>query len=1145
MADESGLTETGQLLRKMNVMQAPEENKAELDKIGGLEGLAKLLEVDLKNGLTAEQTEKSRQVHGDNEMPEPPMTWFITLFIASFNDPVLIVLIVAAVVSFALGLVSEHEEHGWIEGVAIMAAVLIVAVVTAGNDYAKELQFRALAKFAATMESCTVIRENGTRLTLNPKEMVVGDVMALKGGDQCFADCCLFECDEKAGVAMDEAALTGESELLVKTPNKDPFLLSSTVCASHGNAEDAKAVVIGVGSFSQWGRIQANLEQEDVNTPLQDKLEDMVVIIGYLGTAAAICTFAVTMIYIAASDPSSQDWLDGAIDAFIIAITIIVVAIPEGLPLAVTISLAYSMKKMALDNNLVKHLQACETMGNATNICSDKTGTLTEGRMALVEGWFADNFVREEGFDQFFNAFKDGQTPKGVEAWKGKPGGEWLAPLLQNIGINSSGEVTYGFTYFAPPRDKEPVPLPWLANEELMKARVPEEWGEDRCNESRFQQVMKDRPDHFNMTELALLSFAHKLDFNTVGAKKNGSVLRVVPFNSKVKRSSAMIGLDGGTLVRVLVKGAPEIVVDYCSHYASSKGGAAGAPLDDAKRGELASAQDAMSNGQKRVICLAHKDVLLADLPSDPKTMSDAQLDALVTSGLTVDAFVGIIDPLRPDVPASVKIAQSAGVKVRMVTGDNLKTATAIADKAGIFKTGDIAMEGPEFRKLTPAQLDDMLPRLTVLARSAPEDKYLLVTRLNGKNMPKDQKEWEVAHPGSSWASEKDLLLPGYWEEWSKCHPGGGDVVGVTGDGTNDAPALKAADVGLAMNSGTSVAKEASDIVVLDDNFSSIVTAIKWGRCVYDNIRKFLQFQLTVNVVALLLVFIAALLGNADSPLNAVQMLWVNLIMDTMGALALGTEQPTDELLKRPPYKRDASLVNAPMGRNILVQSFFQLVVLLLLLSLGAKWFGVPEGNVCGEYSNKAFDGNEGFHWDLKGKYAGKNKGSVGCSTFLEGTGPSSLDCSDDLKYTCYEDKGYHDFEKDEKTHLTFEETCLICEEYDFRHYTIIFNAFVFCQIFNEFNARSITDDWKVFRGLHTNAIFLGVILVTIALQVFIVEVGGLFTKTSPLSPMQWVVTAAIGFVALPLGVVMRLIPATENPNNFATLPSTDSSSKV
>mmetsp|Transcript_3446 Transcript_3446/g.8007 ORF Transcript_3446/g.8007 Transcript_3446/m.8007 type:complete len:1159 (-) Transcript_3446:319-3795(-) len=1146
------ISASGQLIRKMNNMQEAGKNKDELDKVGGVEALAKILKVDMQNGLTSEQVVASRKEHGDNEMPEPPMTWFIELFIASFNDPVLMVLIAASIVSLILGLFGPHAEsepYGWIEGAAIMVAVLIVAVVTAGNDYAKELQFRALSKFAQTMESCTVIRDGGTRKVLNPKEMVVGDVLCIKGGDQCFADACLFECDDHSGVSMDEAALTGESELVKKhTPgctelgNKaaDPFLLSSTICATHGNAEDAKAVVIGVGSFSQWGRIAAGLEQEAANTPLQDKLEDMVVLISYVGTASAVLTFLVTMTYIATSDPSSTAWLMGTIDAFILSITIIVVAIPEGLPLAVTISLAYSMKKMALDNNLVKALAACETMGNATNICSDKTGTLTEGRMSLVCGWFADTFVREDQFDSFFFQFKEGTTPKGNEAWKNKPGNPpWLAPMLQNIGINSSGEVVYGFTYFAPPKDKEPVPLPWLKDEKLTSTPIPAEWGEERLKEARTIQVWKDRPDHFNMTELALLSFAHKLDFNTITAKKESDVLVLIPFDSKVKRSSAIIGLGGG-MVRVLVKGAPEVLKPFCTHYTDGAGGSK--PLSDATWETLSGAQDEMANGQKRVICLAHKDVGVATLPRSPKDMSDEELDAVCTAGLCIDAYVGIIDPLRRDVPNSVAIAQKAGVKVRMVTGDNLKTATAIADKAGIFKTGDIAMEGPEFRKLTPAQLDEMLPRLTVLARSAPEDKFLLVTRLNGKNLPKDKASWEEGHPGHSYEAERDLLLPGYKEEWDLKHPGGGDVVGVTGDGTNDAPALKAADVGLAMNSGTSVAKEASDIVVLDDNFSSIVTAIKWGRCVYDNIRKFLQFQLTVNVVALLLVFVGALIGLEDPPLNAVQMLWVNLIMDTMGALALGTEQPTEELLGRPPYRRDAMLVSIPMWRNILCQSFFQLVVLLLLVTLGAGWFGIEQGNTCAEFDSEPLDAKKShWDWDVKGKYVGGGGGLVGCETFTSGvladgsSAPSKLDCSSDLSSSCYRD-GYAKFDED-KHHESFEAICLKCEEEDFTHYTIIFNAFVWCQIFNEFNARSIGDDMNVFRGLHKNPIFAAVIVITVGLQIFIVEVGGLFTKTSPLNVTQWLVSAAIGLVALPVGLLMRLIPATEDPASFASPP--------
>ena len=364
---------------------------------------------------------------------------------------------------------------------------------------------------------------------------------------------------------------------------------------------------------------------------------------------------------------------------------------------------------------------------------------------------------------------------------------------------------------------------------------------------------------------------------------------------------------------------------------------------------------------------------------------------------------------------------------------------------------------------MTPAQLDEVLPRLQVLARSSPEDKYLLVTRLNGnaEGLPDSQEAWEKAHPGRSWDKERDLLLPGYREEWeaarsssssSNSSSGGGvqvEVVGATGDGTNDGPALRAADVGLAMGlSGTAVAKEASDIIIMDDNFLSIVKAVTWGRCVFDNIRKFLQFQLTVNIVALVTTFLAALL-RFEPPLNAVMMLWVNLIMDTMGALALGTEGPTPSLLERAPYKRDASLVSRPMWRHVLFQSTYQLAVCLVLLQRGPDLF--PN---------------------------------------VEAASP--------------------------------------------KHYTIIFNFFVFCQAFNELNARSIGDSLDIFSGLLDNAMFLLVVAFTVVAQYVIVEYGGDFTKTVPLTAEEWYRTVGLAAVTIPLGVIMRFLPIREDPNDSA-----------
>lgn len=360
-----------------------------------------------------------------------------------------------------------------------------------------------------------------------------------------------------------------------------------------------------------------------------------------------------------------------------------------------------------------------------------------------------------------------------------------------------------------------------------------------------------------------------------------------------------------------------------------------------------------------------------------------------------------------------------------------------------------MAMTGEEFRKLTPAQLDNVLPKLQVLARSSPEDKHTLVQRLNGGLLPETEEEWLEAHPGRDFATEKDLLLPGYKAEWALSRDGVGEVVGVTGDGTNDGPALKAADVGLSMGlSGTDVAKNASDIIIMDDKFSSIVKAVLWGRSVFDNIRKFLQFQLTVNVVALTITFLSALVGY-DPPLNAVMMLWVNLIMDTMGALALGTEPPKEELLDRPPYKRNASLISLPMWRNILIQSTYQLILLVYLLNKGPSLFA--------------------------------------------------------------------------------------CEDGSRHHFTIVFNAFVFCQIFNEFNAREIGDTFDPIGALGNSPMFSLVIIFTVIAQWSIVEYGGDFTQTTPLSLNEWVTTTLYGGVSIPIGYFMRIFPVSEDPDTFAT----------
>jgi magnesium-transporting ATPase (P-type) len=616
-----------------------------------------------------------------------------------------------------------------------------------------------------------------------------------------------------------------------------------------------------------------------------------------------------------------------------------------------------------------------------------------------------------------------------------------------------------------------------------------------------------------NKTEGALIQMAKEwgFEYEDVFLKKfvEGKD-KIYSFNSNKKRSTSIVHYPNGT-VRVYCKGASEWLIKDCTHYTKSDGTAA--VLNDAKKTEIENHINDMANQALRTLLLAHKEYKnVADLPADWEENPPDHFD------LICDCVVGIIDPLRGDVKEAVKTAQGAGVTVRMVTGDNISTAAAIARQCGILTEGGTAVEGPSFRNMTPSQVDSMLPTLQVMARSSPDDKYLLVTRLNGHAVCEDQADWEEKHKGKgvAWDTHKDLLLPGYKEEWNLAHPGGGAVVGVTGDGTNDAPALKAADVGLAMGiTGTKVAQGAADIVILDDKFSSIVKAIMWGRCVYDNIRKFLQFQLTVNIVALILVFIGAVFGLGQ-PLNAVQMLWVNLVMDTMGALALGTENPVNSLLERKPYKRSASLISRQMWRNILCQSFTQLIILFILMFGGAKWFDVQDMNTSPCFTYHITDSTTMWSSTTKEQ---DNAGLISCTDFKE---------------TCTYDAGnYQCFMSNFEKYDGFKEECLICEKNDYTHGTIIFNAFIWLQIFNEYTARKIFDEVNMFEGLTGNYMFALVSIFTILAQLFLVELGGEFLKTQSLNLHQWWVTILLGVIGIPVGVLMRFIPVEEDPAVF------------
>ena len=589
--------------------------------------------------------------------------------------------------------------------------------------------------------------------------------------------------------------------------------------------------------------------------------------------------------------------------------------------------------------------------------------------------------------------------------------------------------------------------------------------------------------------------------------------------------------------MRLFCKGASEQLLKDCAFYTNPNGTVS--PMTPKKFNELNELISQMAAKALRTLLLAH-----VDFPSVQYLPPHWRDDPPDNNGLCCDALVGIMDPLRSDVKEAVFMAQSAGVTVRMVTGDNVLTAMAIAKDCGILTEGGASIEGPTFRKMSPKDVDALLPTLQVMARSSPDDKHLLVTRLNGHAIPLNQAEWiekfkdKMKHYDITWETHKDKLLPGHKEEWSAVRPEGGQVVGVTGDGTNDAPALKAADVGLAMGiTGTKVAQGAADIVILDDRFSSIVRAMMWGRSVYDNIRKFLQFQLTVNVVACMLVFIGACLGT-EPPLNAVQMLWVNLVMDTLGALALGTEPPIPELLQRKPYKRTASLISRPMRRNILVQASFQLSLLVFLM-LKPEYFDIKPGVGCYTYESTG----AGSMWDLSTVPISITTDPVAaditCKSFIElcpadpAAGMVANTCLTQTTAALDIQNGntitfqFQDI-------IDYESLCMKCDVRDYTHGSFIFNAFIWCQIFNELSSRVLFSEINIFKNMSSNYMFLVVIFITLGMQIILIEKGGDFMKTSSLGLVHWGQTMYLAVISLPLGLLARLLfPIAEDPASY------------
>ena len=757
-------------------------------------------------GLTDEQVKQSREQHGKNVLTPPQRTSLWKLYLDKYRDPIIQILLVAAFVSLILAFI----EKNFMETIGIFVAVFLATTVGFYFERDAAKKFNLLT--ALSEEQPVKVRRNGKVIEIPRHDVVVGDVVLVEVGDEVPADGELIVCND---LQINESTLTGEpvTEKSLEGGGDGAYprnvILRSTM-VMNGRGE---FVVTAVGDATEIGKVaKKSTEQTSVETPLHMQLDKLAKMISKVGSVVSVAAFFIFLIHDILTNPAwgGKDYFYMAeivLKYFMMAVTLIVMAVPEGLPMAITLSLALNMRRMLKSNNLVRKLHACETMGAVTVICTDKTGTLTQNKMQ-------------------------------VSALELKQGDEAL--LDTAIALNSTAELN----------DGKPIGNP---------------------------------------TESALLLWIDAQGKNYEELRKQVNVLKQLPFSTERKMMATLAEVDGETYL--FVKGAPEIVMKKCI-------------IEDRMQRQTAEELDEWQHKAMRTLAFAYKKIE-ASIMRTSRTSTAEVVALLDANDLQLQAIAAIADPIRPDVPAAVQECRHAGIEVKVVTGDTAATALEIGKQIGVFEDepenigadGSLTsldqqmITGEQWEALSDEEAYERAKDIRVMSRARPTDKQRLVAMLQKR----------------------------------------GEVVAVTGDGTNDAPALHYAHVGLSLGSGTSVAKEASDMTLLDDSFKSIANAVMWGRSLYRNLQRFLFFQLVVNVAALLLVLGGSVIGT-EMPLTVTQILWVNLIMDTFAALALASLPPSHEVMKDKPRKASDFIINKSIGFGILFCGIVFFLVMFALL---------------------------------------------------------------------------------------------------------------------------------------------------------------------------------------------------------------------